>query len=101
MAVDLNRKANGSMWNIYSTARLYMDMDYIANYLIEIIEPDDVMTEEVMDRLRNDPAYLEAVAEAYSDSILLRITNNIEIDALHSAVKYRKFIDEIFNREEK
>ena len=86
--VDMKHDAKHTLWCVYDMVRLHLDEDYIITGLLEMLGPDEVLTEEVIDRLQLDPVYLSKVARCFRDNLMDKISCDDEIDAFLSAIKY-------------
>ena len=82
------------VYRFYDMARQFLDEDYIITGLLEMLEPDEVLTEEVIDKLQHDPVYLSRIALCFRDNLMDKISCDDEIDAFLSAIKYCGFIKE-------
>ena len=86
--VDMKHDAKHILWCIYDMARLYLDEDYIITGLLEMLEPDNVLTEEVINRLQTDPVYLSKIPRCFRDNLMDKISCYDEIESLLFAIKY-------------
>ncbi len=84
----LNKNAISVLYRIYDIIQQYIDEDLILTGLLEMLEPDNILTEEVINRLQTDPVYLSKIAHCFRNDLKDKISCDDEIESLMFAIKY-------------